>query len=147
MLVRRPGFWKFSFSGPNLLPDGPPVRPGVTVSPVLLQGKVHFTQLMTSKLIDDVKLVGPTISCGGTIRDGEVRQNPHVQSYAMATDSVGLEVLMNDGAVFACYEDFANTIWYSELGSAAVMLEAGYNLDSFQVRLEPSQRALSPAVE
>ena len=111
------------------------VGPGVTASHMLLQGKVHFTQLMTSKLVGDVKLVGPTISCGGTIRNGELKQNPHVQSYAMATDAVGLEVLMNDGGVFACYEDFANTIWYSELGSAAVMLEAGYNLDSFQVRL------------
>lgn len=42
--------------------------------------------------LPQVKLVGSTISCEGVpeyyIDSGEARQNPHVQSYAVATDQV-----------------------------------------------------------
>ena len=82
----------------------------------------------------DVKLVGPTISCGGTTRNGELRHNPHVQSYAMATDSIGMELLMRDGHVLVCYTDLEDSVWHSDVGSAAALLEANYNLDSFMVR-------------
>jgi hypothetical protein len=53
---------------------------------------VHFTKLMTSKLSDEIKLVGPTINCeqGPTLPSGETRANPHVQSFAVATDQVGM---------------------------------------------------------
>lgn len=48
----------------------------------------------TSRLNEDVKLVGSTISCEGSPlhgkRSGRWRRNPHVQSYAVATDQVGL---------------------------------------------------------
>jgi hypothetical protein len=42
-----------------------------------------------------VKLVGSIISCGGIFK-GELRRspsrtNPHVQSYALATDQAGLK--------------------------------------------------------
>jgi translation initiation factor eIF-2B subunit epsilon len=54
-----------------------------------------------------VKLVGPTISCEGTPLDGDVkgvwRRNPHVQSYVVAMDSVGLKLLIDDGRVFQCH--------------------------------------------
>lgn len=92
--------------------------------------------MMTSKLIGDVKLVGPTISCGGTFKPGtmELRQNPHVQSYAIATDAIGLRLLMEDGRVFACYNNIQDTIYYSELGASAVIMDANYTLDSFMVR-------------
>lgn len=46
----------------------------------------------TSRLTDSVRLVGSTISCEGSPlhgqRKGEWRRNPHVQSYAVATDAV-----------------------------------------------------------
>ena len=101
----------------------------------LLQGEVHFTLLMTSKLVGDVKLVGPTINCEGTAEfaTGERRQNPHVQSFAVATDAEGMQLLIDSGHVFKCYDHFEDTIYYSELGSSAVILNAGYNLDSFMV--------------
>ena len=48
--------------------------------------------MFTDKLSTDVKLVGSTISCEGSHAGGdpnkELRQNPHVQSYAVATDQV-----------------------------------------------------------
>jgi hypothetical protein len=72
-----------------------------------VQGVVHWTQPFTSRLTADVKLVGPTISCEGSPLNGDFRgkwhRNPHVQSYVVVTDHVGLQVLIDDGRVFACH--------------------------------------------
>ena len=103
---------------------------------------------MTSKLVGDVKMVGPTINCEGTatLESGERRNNPHVQSFAVATDAVGMELLVQDGKVFGCYDAFQETIYHSELGASAVILEAGYNLDSFMVRAAAQCRQQRPAL-
>lgn len=57
-----------------------------------LQRFVHWSSILTSRLVGKVKLVGSTISCEGTFLHGDptavYRQNPHVQSYVMATDQV-----------------------------------------------------------
>ena len=54
-----------------------------------------------------VKLVGPTISCEGSPLDGDQkgvwRRNPHVQSYVVATDRIGLQLLLDDRRVFQCH--------------------------------------------
>ncbi len=59
---------------------------------VVLQAFVHWSTIFTSRLSNDIKLVGSTISCESTYLHGdttaEKRQNPHVQSYVMATDQV-----------------------------------------------------------
>jgi hypothetical protein len=60
---------------------------------VPLQGKMHWTEPYRKRLGRSVKLVGPTISCEGVPLHGDVlgawRRNPHVPSYAFATDKVG----------------------------------------------------------
>ena len=66
-------------------------RPGSSLKTLsAVQGKVRWQATLISKLSDTVKLVGPTISCEGSpkdgIVDGEWRTNPHVQSYVVATD-------------------------------------------------------------
>eukprot|EP00892_Ulva_mutabilis_P010141 jgi/Ulvmu1/749/UM010_0123.1 len=106
--------------------------------PTYLQGRVHFTEAMTSKLVGEVKMVGPTISCEatGTGPGGRLRSNPHVQSYAVATDAFGMRLLLADGAVFGCYASFHDTIFHSELGASAAILDAGYNLDCFMSRYQ-----------
>ena len=53
---------------------------------------MHWSQILTSRLTTDVKLVGATISCepcwqGGNTANAK-RHNAHVQSYFMATDQV-----------------------------------------------------------
>ena len=57
-----------------------------------LQGRVRWQDLLISRITKDVKLVGPTISCEGSPKEGNVngewRTNPHVQSYVVATDRV-----------------------------------------------------------
>jgi hypothetical protein len=49
-------------------------------------------KLLTERLAGDVHMIGPTISCEGTPRDGspaaEWRTLPHVQSHAIAVDQV-----------------------------------------------------------
>lgn len=51
-----------------------------------------WQRLLTDRLSDRVKVVGPTISCEGSPPGGRVtevwRVNPHVQSYVLATDQV-----------------------------------------------------------
>ena len=54
---------------------------------------VHWSRILSERLRGEVKLVGSTISCEGAFKGGvltgEKRQNPHVQSYIVATDQVG----------------------------------------------------------
>ena len=58
-----------------------------------------------------------------------------MQSYLVATDQVGLELLLRDSQVFACFENMHDTIYHSELGSSKLILDAGFNIDSLMVRV------------
>ena len=106
------------------------------------QGKVHWLSLFLSKLTDTVKLVGSTIHCQPTpymseeTGDFDIRSNPHVQSYAMATDRIGLQVLMESPKIFACHAEIWDTMYHAEVGSSRAILKAGYNLDSLLVRYQ-----------
>lgn len=51
---------------------------------------MHWTEALTDRLKGKVKMVGATISCGGVY---DVPAVPHVQSYLVAVDRVGLKVL------------------------------------------------------
>ncbi|KIY96554.1 hypothetical protein MNEG_11409, partial [Monoraphidium neglectum] len=108
--------------------------------PPYARGLLHWAEPFLSRLDASVKLVGPTISCEGTPLDGDVkgvwRRNPHVQSYVVAMDSVGLKLLIDDGRVFQCHRDRWNTIYYSELGSSAAVLDAGYNIGCLMARYQ-----------
>ena len=54
--------------------------------PAYLAGRMHWTEALTGKLTDRVKLVGATINCGGGYLHPEPQ--PHVQSYVVAMDQV-----------------------------------------------------------
>eukprot|EP01023_Acetabularia_acetabulum_P067271 TRINITY_DN9240_c0_g1_i4.p1 TRINITY_DN9240_c0_g1~~TRINITY_DN9240_c0_g1_i4.p1 ORF type:complete len:416 (-),score=42.65 TRINITY_DN9240_c0_g1_i4:643-1866(-) len=105
--------------------------------PAYIKPIARWVDLFISKLNDQVKLVGPTINCEIS-HDGEgmTRTNPHVQSYAMATDRIGLQVMIDDGSVFKTYESFQDTVFYSEVGSTLSILKAGYTIDSFMMRYQ-----------
>jgi hypothetical protein len=59
------------------------------------QAGVHWSAVLTTRLNDMVKLVGPTISCEPAYLAGdfakERHQNAHVQSYVIATDQARAE--------------------------------------------------------
>ena len=67
------------------------------------------------RLVGGVRAVGPAISCEGSPfegdEDGAWRRNPHVQSYLLATDRIGLEAMQGDGNVFRCHRDRWDAIW------------------------------------
>lgn len=120
---------------------------------------------MTSRLRGAVKLVGPTISCEGQPQapdGGPGRHNPHVQSYVVAMDKVGfvakksikkqfiirvehiwptyvqdtLLMLWADNTTLQCYDSMGEVIHHAELGASAVLLEAGYTIDSLMTRYQ-----------
>lgn len=51
---------------------------------------MHWTEALTDRLVGKVKMVGATISCGGVY---DVPAVPHVQSYLVAVDQTGFNVL------------------------------------------------------
>lgn len=108
--------------------------------PVYLRRTMHWTEPLISGITEDIKLVGPTISCEGSPRDGDRnglwRRNPHVQSYLVATDHTGLNLMMKTGRVFACHKNRWDAIFYSELGSSWAILQGGYNLGSLMIRYQ-----------
>jgi hypothetical protein len=57
--------------------------------PAYLAGRMHWTEALTGKLTDRVKLVGATINCGGGYLHPEPQ--PHVQSYVVALDQVPID--------------------------------------------------------
>lgn len=93
-----------------------------------------WTQLLLSALSNDVKLVGPTISCEAASSKGLLKRiNPHVQSYTVGTDRIGLGVLLQSD-VFECRPDIQETIFHSELGVSKAILDAGYNIAALMTR-------------
>lgn len=79
--------------------------------------------------------MGATISCGGLGRSAGA---PHVQSYILATDRVGMEVLRSTGTVFQCHKDLQDTILHGEIGASRAIMAAGYNIDSLMLRYQVS---------
>ena len=51
---------------------------------------MHWTEALTYRLKGKVKMVGSTISCAGVY---DVPAVPHVQSYLVAVDQIGFNVL------------------------------------------------------
>eukprot|EP00884_Botryococcus_braunii_P023615 jgi/Botrbrau1/9938/Bobra.0012s0035.1 len=108
--------------------------------PSYLPKNLPWHRLLTSRLVGDVHMAGPVVSCEGSPwrgnASGEWRRNPHIQSYSIAMDEVGLEVLRRDGNVTACHSDRWDAIWHYELGAALAILSAGYNIQSLLQRYQ-----------
>ncbi|GAB4813085.1 hypothetical protein N2152v2_000131 [Parachlorella kessleri] len=101
--------------------------------PAYLAGKMHWTEPFLGKLSSSVKLVGPTINCGGAYGRPPV---PHVQSYVAATDRLGLQILLDTGSVFRCWENMMDTVLNSEIGATQALVEAGYTFDCLMLRYQ-----------
>ena len=66
------------------------------------EGNHHWTDIFTSRLSETVKLTGITIN---------MSFHPHVQSFTIATDRIGIEIIKNSDAVYDCgvYNDQSMT--------------------------------------
>jgi hypothetical protein len=101
--------------------------------PAYLEASYHWTRAFTSKIDHRIKLVGSTLSCGAS---GEHPPTLHVQSYAVATDAVGLDLLRKNATVLACYRTMQDVVFYAERGITETILNAGYGLDSLMMRYQ-----------
>jgi len=100
--------------------------------PAYMPKAMHWTDTFTSKINDNVKLVGPTINCGGI--PGMPTTAPHVQSYLLATDRIGLDVLLK--TVLSCYDNIMDTIKYGEIGASKAIMDAGYTIDCLMLKYQ-----------
>ncbi|KAK9864129.1 hypothetical protein WJX84_011962 [Apatococcus fuscideae] len=108
---------------------------GPFVSASMLTENIHWTQPFTSRLSNETKLVGVTISC-------EVKT--HVQGPFLATDRVGIQYVLDLWG--GCWGDHWDEIVHAEIGLTQAIMEDGYNVASMQheyegldFRLEPSK--------
>ncbi|CAF0898430.1 unnamed protein product [Adineta steineri] len=84
--------------------------------------------IYTKRLNDEVKLVGSTINC---------EHKPHVQSYILVTDHVGLAILINPTkGVFSCKKDYTDAVFNGEIGASQLILHANYQIASLQVKYQ-----------
>ncbi|BDA51685.1 hypothetical protein COCOBI_19-2410 [Coccomyxa sp. Obi] len=101
---------------------------------------MHWSSVFISKLNAKVKLVGSTISCEPVRKSGNpwgtLRHNAHVQSYVMATDQAGLQILLDNGRIFECHRSIADAIYNAEVGASLAIFRAGYSIDSLMLRYQ-----------
>jgi hypothetical protein len=84
--------------------------------------------VFTKRLIDDVKLVGSTINC---------EHKPHIQSYLLVTDQVGLSILTDKkSGVFTCKKDYGDAVFNGEIGASQIILHANYQISSLQIKYQ-----------
>ncbi|CAF2816741.1 unnamed protein product [Rotaria sp. Silwood2] len=84
--------------------------------------------IFTKRLSDEIKLVGPTINC---------EHKPHVQSYFLATDHVGLSILTDKkSGVFNCKKDYGDAVFNGEIGASQLILHANYQIASLQTKYQ-----------
>lgn len=93
---------------------------------------LHWAEIFFSHLDDKVKLVGPTINCESFPKHPGF---PHVQSYCLAMDNIGLDILMNSSTL-DCFRGREATIRNSEIGASRAVLEAGYEISSLQPKYQ-----------
>lgn len=100
------------------------------------ESQVPWHQLLTSQLDEATKLVGATISCSGVKLNAShpTYYQPHVQGSVVATDQVGLQLLLDDPGALECHTHWLSGWRASEIGASEVMLRNGYNIGSLMLR-------------
>ena len=94
----------------------------------------HWTTVLTSRLNDRVKLVGPSITC--LPRSDAGGYGPRIEGYCFATDRTGLGVLWRDGRVFSDHPTKFSCIVDGEYGMSRAVLRAGFGLDCLLYRYQ-----------
>ena len=90
-----------------------------------------WPDLITGLLSPTVKLVGPSINCMGCdLQRRWCRSRLHSESHLLATDRVGLALLMDH---WWRPTSKANDIDHNEMGSTRIMLDHAYNIASLQM--------------
>lgn len=89
---------------------------------------IWWFEILTRRLTDEIKLVGPSVSC---------EQKPHVQSYLMATDQIGLALLRGNGSgIFRCHANYQRAVFDGEIAASQLILHANYQIASLQSKYQ-----------
>lgn len=89
---------------------------------------IWWFDIFIRRLNDRVKLVGPSINC---------EQQPHVQSYMMATDRVGFQFLTGNGSrIFSCHASQRDAVFNGEIAASQMLLKANYQIASLQSKYQ-----------
>lgn len=96
--------------------------------------ELHWTRVLTSRLNDRVKLVGPSIVCLPPADAGGY--GPRVEGYCFATDRVGLAAALRRGSVFVDHATKRDAIVEGEYGLSRAILAAGHTLDCLLYRYQ-----------
>jgi hypothetical protein len=84
--------------------------------------------VFTKRLTNEVKLVGSTINC---------EHKPHVQSYLLVTDQIGLSILVDKkNGVLNCKKDYSDAVFNGEIGASQILLHANYQIASLQIKYQ-----------
>ncbi|CAF2743625.1 unnamed protein product [Rotaria sp. Silwood2] len=90
--------------------------------------RIWWFTIFTKRLNDEIKLVGPTINC---------EHKPHVQSYLLATDQIGLSILTDKkSGVLNCKKDYGDAVFNGEIGASQLILHANYQIASLQTKYQ-----------
>jgi len=92
-------------------------------------GEVYWTNVFTSRLSDTIKLVGVSLN---------MVHHPHVQSFTLAFDTTGMEIIKEAGAVYDCAvenKDMTDKIRWEivqryEVGMSKAIVDAGYSISA-----------------
>lgn len=94
------------------------------------KGEDHWTKIFTSRLSPAVKLTGVSIN---------MSFYPHVQSFVLATDTIGIEIIKKSHSIYDCgvKNDRSMTdderwkiIQTYEIGMSRAIIDAGYSIQS-----------------
>ena len=89
---------------------------------------VWWFTVFTRRLTDQIKLVGATINC---------EHKPHVQSYLLVTDQIGLAILTDKkSGVLNCKKDYSDAVFNGEIGASQLILAANYQIASLQIKYQ-----------
>jgi hypothetical protein len=95
----------------------------------------YWYHIFTKRLNSKVKLTGCTISC---------LPAPHIQSYILVTDFIGLTILLEPGSrgasqaegIFGCYPIKNHVSLNSEVPSSNRILQSGYMIDGLLTKYQ-----------
>ncbi|QKF94528.1 GDP-fucose protein O-fucosyltransferase [Fadolivirus algeromassiliense] len=87
---------------------------------------LHWSTIFTSKITDDIKLVGTTISCLGRTHGEFI--GPKVGGYFFTTDNIGLTLMLDKKDIFKDHDTKKDAIG-AEYKMTDVIMNAGYGID------------------
>ena len=95
--------------------------------PLYYPQNIPWTNIFTSKLNDNVKLIGTSLVCFEyTASPGK---GPHVEGFFFCVDKIGLDIILETNTVFVDHETKEKAVNNGEYGLSKAILNGGYSLD------------------